>query len=177
MAARGERARQIFTPGRSPLTWFSVRLPSPFPTTWGKRSSNAPKCARCLDAGNHLGRKAPGPETLLPDAAPGTPGPGLLTPGVDLDAGAGRSGCGRWGGGGLRGRQATRRGARGGDRVAVALPGSALASRLLRPAHGSRPGPPVTHFPSSQWRGRLSPSPHPSRPRGEEVGWERGGWS
>lgn len=103
MAARGERARQIFTPGRSPLTWFSVRLPSPFPTTWGKRSSNAPKCARCLDAGNHLGRKAPGPETLLPDAAPGTPGPGLLTPGVDLDAGAGRSGCGRWGGGGCVG--------------------------------------------------------------------------
>lgn len=36
-----------------------------------------------------------------------------------------------------------------------------------RPAHGPPPGPPVTHFPSSQWRGRLSPSPHPWRPRRE----------
>lgn len=44
-----------------------------------------------------------------------------------------------------------------------------------RPAHGPPPGPPVTHFPSSQWRGRLSPSPHPSRQSGEEVGGEGAG--
>lgn len=48
-------------------------------------------------------------------------------------------------------------------------------SRPGSPAHGPPRGRPVTHFPRSQWRGGLSPSPHPSRQSREEVGGEGAG--
>lgn len=96
------------------------------------------------------------------------PGPGSLTPELYLDGGAG-GGCGLWGR--QRGRPATQSGAPRGDRRA---PPCLAARGLAAPRTCPRPsaGPPVTHFPCSQWRGRLSPSP---RPRGRRGGGWRGG--
>ena len=100
-------------------------------------------------------------------------GPGLLTPAAYHLDGGGRGECGlpespEWE------PDHPERGARG--RPGPRRPASERGGSLpLRPAHGPRPGPPVTHFARSQWRGRLSPSPRPPRPSGEEVGGEGAG--
>lgn len=146
------------------------------------------KYERSLDPGYRPERKPPSSRRcVLPWAGwtpLGVPGPSFPRRQLHRRPGLAHT-CGLspgwWGAGGVRtaGEPAwepdhPERGALG--RPGPRRPASERGGPLpLRPAHGPRPGPPVTHFPRSQWRGRLSPSPRPPRPSGEEVGGEGAG--
>lgn len=115
-----------------------------------------------------------GAEALLPETAPH----------IQARACSHLTFTGWRGGGGLEGAQADRGGTcvgadhleRGARRRSAGIPPALeLPARCPSDLPTALRPPPVTHFPSSQWRGRLSPSPHPWRQSGEGLGREGAG--